>query len=161
MGGRQAGECSHTKAPCLSKGSGCLAVSGPWAEVETAIRLGFHGRRSCTGVSNERPGWMRRVRGVSSSPVAWPSPRRLVHHREVSGGLWGAQERRLECVGGLSSRWTEAPLGMGWGEMGHGQGGVTWGCGGSFLNSAPKNRSFHYSSIRSWKSWKGFLFKST
>lgn len=23
----------------------------------------------------------------------------------------GAQERRLECVGGLSSRWTEAPWG--------------------------------------------------
>lgn len=73
MGGRQAGECSHTKAPCLSKGSGCLAVSGPWAEVKTeaeAIRLGFHGRRSCMGVTNERPGWMRRVRGVSSSPAA-------------------------------------------------------------------------------------------
>lgn len=73
MGGRPAGECSHTKAPCLSKGSGCLAVSGPCAEVETeaeAIRLGFHGRQSYKGVSNERPGWMRRVRGVSSSPAA-------------------------------------------------------------------------------------------
>lgn len=51
MGGRRAGECSHTKAPCLSKGSGCLAVSGPWAEVEAeAIRLGFHGRQSSMGV---------------------------------------------------------------------------------------------------------------
>lgn len=53
MGGRQGGECSHTKAPRLSKGSGCLTVSGPWAEVETeaeAIRLGFHGRQSCMGV---------------------------------------------------------------------------------------------------------------
>lgn len=73
MGGRQVGECSHTKALFPSKGSGCLAVSGPWAEVETEaedIRLGFHGRWSCTGVTNERPGWMRSVRGVSSSSAA-------------------------------------------------------------------------------------------
>ena len=39
MGGRQAGERSHTKAPCLSKGSGCLAVSEPWAEVETEAEV--------------------------------------------------------------------------------------------------------------------------
>lgn len=73
MGGRQAGECSHTKAVCLSKGSGCLAVSGLGDGVGTeaeAIRLGFHSRWSCMGISNERPGWMRRVRGVSSSPAA-------------------------------------------------------------------------------------------
>lgn len=49
---------------------------------------------------------------------------------------------------------------MGWGETGLGRGGVTWGCGGSFLNSAPKNRSFHYSSIHSWKDERLHFFKA-
>lgn len=155
MGGRRAPECSHTKAPCLSKGSGCLAVSGPWAEVETeAIRLGFHGRLSCMGVSNERPGWMRRVRGVSSSPAAWPSPRRLVHYREASAKLW---ERRRGGLCGRVEQWVDwGTVGMGWSEMGHRRDGVTWGCGGSFLNRAPK---IDPSTIWAFSQW--FLFKST
>lgn len=146
MGGRRAPECSHTKAPCLSKGSGCFAVSGPWAEVETeAIRLGFHGRLSCMGVSNERPGWMRRVRSVSSSPAAWPSPQRLVHYRDASAELW---ECRRAGLYGRVEQWVDwGTLGMGWGEMGHRRDGVTWGCGGSFCKQSFQNRSFHYLSI--------------
>lgn len=52
----------------------------------------------------------------------------------------GAQERRLECA--------EQRVDRGTAGMGHGRGGVTWGCGGSFLNSAPKNGSFHYLSMK-------------
>lgn len=69
MGGRRATQ----RPPCLSEGSGCLAVSGPWAEVESEAIRGVGVSRNdgaATGVSNERPGWMRRVRGVSSSPAA-------------------------------------------------------------------------------------------
>lgn len=97
---------SHTKALCLSKGSGCLAAAGPWAEVESeagAIRVGFCRRWSCMGISNERHGWMRRVRGVSSSPAAWPSPLRLFYHREASAEL-------RECRGGGWAGWRAGGL---------------------------------------------------
>ncbi len=156
MGGRQAH--SHTKAPFLSKGSGWLTVSGPWAEVETeaeVLRSGFHERWSCMGVSNERPGWMRSVRGVSSFPTAWPSSQRLVNHRGYLKSFRSASEeaqafQRIE----QSIHWHA--VGMGWGEMGHRWGVVTWDCGGSFLNRAPKNKIFHYLGIQSKKRMKGF-----
>lgn len=53
----------------------------------------------------------------------------ILSQRSISRAS-GVQGRR---VGGLNSRRTEVL----WGKMGHGQGAVTWGCGGPFLNSAP------------------------
>ena len=43
MGGRQAGERSHTKAACLSEGSGCLAVSGPGDGAGVSLKTELRG----------------------------------------------------------------------------------------------------------------------
>lgn len=153
MGGRQARDRSHTKAPCSLRGLAAWSAQGPRRGLRLGLRLGFQGRQSCMGVSNERPGQMRRVRGVSSSLPPDPRPRdQLITEtalelrergEEVSreGGCRGTgSEERVGKAGDGHGGQAEVLRRVGWGKMGQRWGGVTWGCGGSMLNSSAQNR---------------------